>query len=166
MCGCFLWCRVAERLPEASAGFGLLFTLTSGNVPPARARAAANACRQGAARRLACRGRTARFPGCCRAAGRHRGHPAPSLHRCGYRPRRAACGHPRRSFLIFLNANRKQLPSLRGRLSSLLSSLTSVSATLRETFRDTRAARSHLDRDTVSCEVLLGLGDLGQAEPG
>ena len=59
------------------------------------ARGAATACRQGAARRLACRGRTARFPRCCRAAGRHRGHHAPSLHRCGYRPRRPPCGHPR-----------------------------------------------------------------------
>ena len=83
--------HAAERLPEASAGFGLLFTLTSGNVPPARARAAANACRQGAARRLAGRGRTARFPGCCRVAGRRWGHSAPNLHRCGYRPRRASC---------------------------------------------------------------------------
>ena len=60
-----------------------------------RARGAATPCRQGAARRLACRGRTARFPRCSRAAGRRRGHHAPGLHRCGYRPRRAPCGHPR-----------------------------------------------------------------------
>jgi hypothetical protein len=48
------------------------------------ARGAATACRQGAARRLACTGRTARFPRCCRAAARRRGDHAPSLHRCGY----------------------------------------------------------------------------------
>ena len=54
------------------------------------------------------------------ARGRDGAHPAdqgrdaPSLRHRGYRPRRAPCGHPRRSFLIFLKASRK-LPDPRCR---------------------------------------------------
>ena len=52
----------------------------------------ATACRQGAARRLACRGRTGLPYGC---HGRHGPDHAPCMHRFGYQPRRAPCGHPR-----------------------------------------------------------------------
>lgn len=56
----------------------------------------AKACRQGAARRVTGRGRTARFPRCCRA--RCEPDHAPRLHRCGHRPRRRYCGHCRSRF--------------------------------------------------------------------
>lgn len=59
-----------------------------------------HALQTGRSTSLGRQGQDGRFPRCCRAAGRHRGHPAPSLHRSAYRPRRHYCGHLRLRVLI------------------------------------------------------------------